>query len=119
IEPVEPLSDDIAPDESVDAAETTETATVDAVEGDDGEITGTGTLLDPEATVNLTGDFDATVNLTGPVVAMPARDEGAANEVTRGHLKGLLEALIFASDKPIKAGELAKSATAPSKQVKE
>ena len=48
------------------------------------------------------------------------RDDAAvATEVTRGHLKGLLEALVFASDKPIKAGELAKSATAPTKQVRE
>ena len=76
--------------------------------------------MDPEATVNLTGDFDATVNLTGGTVAIPERDDSAVtNEVTRGHLKGLLEALVFASDKPIKAGELAKSATAPTKQVKE
>jgi segregation and condensation protein B len=76
--------------------------------------------MDPEATVNLTGDFDATVNLTGGTVVIPERDDAAVtNEVTRGHLKGLLEALVFASDKPIKAGELAKSATAPTKQVKE
>jgi segregation and condensation protein B len=87
---------------------------------DANEPTGAGTSLDPEATLNLTGDFDATVNLTGGTVAMPGRDDAAVtNEVTRGHLKGLLEALVFASDKPIKAGELAKSATAPTKQVKE
>ncbi len=77
--------------------------------------------VDPEATVNLTGDFDATVNLTGdPALPASERDDAAvANEVTRGHLKGLLEALIFASDKPIKVGDLAKSATATAKQVKQ
>jgi segregation and condensation protein B len=94
--------------------------------------------IDPEMTVNLTGlDIDQTVNLTGGP-AMPARedvpveeagrDEGdeparddaaVAIDVARTHLKGLLEALIFASDKPIKAGELAKTAQAATKQVKE
>jgi segregation and condensation protein B len=77
--------------------------------------------IDPEATVNLTGDLDATVNLKGAGDEKPAArdDETVASEVTRTHLKGLLEALVFASDKPIKAGELAKTATAPGKQVKE
>jgi segregation and condensation protein B len=77
--------------------------------------------MDPEATVNLSsGDFDLTVNLKGDSAILPERDDVAVtNEVTRGHLKGLLEALIFASDKPIKPSELAKSATAPTRQVKE
>jgi segregation and condensation protein B len=76
--------------------------------------------MDVETTVNMTGDLDATVNLTGGTVVLNERDDATvASEVTRGHLKGLLEALVFASDKPIKAGELAKSATAPAKQVKE
>src|SRR6202041_3871232 len=87
---------------------------------DASDPTGAGmSAVDPEETVNLTGDFDATVNLTGGTVLFPDRDDAAvANEVTRGHLKGLLEALVFASDKPIKASDLAKSATAPAKQVK-
>ena len=76
--------------------------------------------LDPEATVNLTGDFENTVNLTGAALPLPERDDATVtHEVTRGHLKGLLEALVFASDKPIKANELAKTATAPAKQIKE
>ena len=67
-------------------------------------------MVNPEMAVNLTGDFDATVNLTGTAGLGSARDDAAvANEVTRGHLKGLLEALVFASDKPIKAGDLAKA----------
>jgi segregation and condensation protein B len=77
-------------------------------------------IVDPEATVNLTGDLDATVNLKGtPPNGHERDDEAVASEVTRNHLKGLLEALVFASDKPIKAGDLAKTATAPTKQVKE
>jgi segregation and condensation protein B len=76
--------------------------------------------MDVETTVNMTGDLDATVNLTGGTVILNERDDATvASEVTRGHLKGLLEALVFASDKPIKAGDLAKSATAPAKQVRE
>jgi len=49
-------------------------------------------------------------------------DEGeieAARELTETHLRGLLEALVFASDKPMKSGELARLASAPARQVKE
>ena len=42
-----------------------------------------------------------------------------ARELSRVHLRGLLEALVFASDKPIKHTELARLASAPAKQVKE
>lgn len=35
------------------------------------------------------------------------------------HLRGLLEALVFASDKPLTAGELARLSSAPLKQVKQ
>jgi segregation and condensation protein B len=52
-----------------------------------------------------------------------AEDEAAgveqARELSRNHLKGLLEALVFASDKPLKSGELARLASAPVKQVRE
>ena len=84
------------------------------------ELTSPGRQIDPEATVNLTGDLDATVNMTGGELAVQERDDAAVtSEVTRGHLKGLLEALVFASDRPIKTNELAKASAAPSKQVKE
>jgi segregation and condensation protein B len=43
----------------------------------------------------------------------------AARELTETHLRGLLEALVFASDKPMKTGELARLASAPTRQVKE
>jgi segregation and condensation protein B len=49
-------------------------------------------------------------------------EDGAVEEaqaLTRDHLRGLLEALVFASDKPITAKELARLASAPVKEVKE
>jgi segregation and condensation protein B len=42
-----------------------------------------------------------------------------AEQVSREHLKGLVEALVFVSDRPVKASELAKSALAPLKLVRE
>jgi segregation and condensation protein B len=42
-----------------------------------------------------------------------------ARELSRVHLRGLLEALVFASDKPMKHTELARLASAPMKLVKE
>jgi segregation and condensation protein B len=43
----------------------------------------------------------------------------AARELTQVHLRGLLEALVFASDKPMKTGELARLASAPGRQVRD
>lgn len=42
-----------------------------------------------------------------------------ARELTRAHLIGLIEALVFASNKPMKALEVARLASAPVKQVRE
>ena len=65
---------------------------------------------DIETTVNMTGDLDSTVNLTGGTVVIPERDDATVtSEVTRAHLKGLLEALVFASDKPMKTGRARES----------
>ena len=80
-------------------------------------------------------DEQPTVNLTGDLLDAPTRDDAAptasddaedaaagveeARELTRAHLRGLLEALVFASDKPVKSGELARLASAPVKQVRE
>jgi len=44
--------------------------------------------------------------------------ESPSVDVTRAHLRGLLEALIFASDHPQKANDLAKAASANVKEVK-
>ena len=55
-----------------------------------------------------------------PDAEAEAEDEiEQASELSRTHLRGLLEALVFASDKPLKSGELARFASAPLKQVKE
>lgn len=78
--------------------------------------------LDAEATVNLSGDLLLLVrdDLDAPTVAASGDDLAALDGVVqRKHLRGLLEALVFASDTPIKANELAKLASAPLKQVKE
>ena len=63
-------------------------------------------------------DLEATVNLTGNDGHLGG-DAQLAEDFSRNHLKGLLEALIFASDSPIKPGDLARAASAPVKQVKE
>jgi segregation and condensation protein B len=43
----------------------------------------------------------------------------AARELSSTHLRGLLEAIVFASDKPIKSAELARLASAPARQVRD
>jgi segregation and condensation protein B len=69
-------------------------------------------------------DLEATVNLAGDAEVLRSLDvdetvESATTEIGRDHLRCLLEALVFASDRPIKVNEFARAATAPSKQVKE
>jgi segregation and condensation protein B len=57
-----------------------------------------------------------------PVSGDSDRDDSEvepARELTQTHLRGLLEALVFASDKPMKSGELARLASAPARQVKD
>jgi len=75
-----------------------------------------------------TWDDQPTVNLTGEEIAAPARADAVedgeaeieqARALSRSHLRGLLEALVFATDKPMKAIELARLASAPVKQVRE
>ena len=72
-------------------------------------------------------DDQPTVNLTGDELP-PARADGIedgeaeieqARALSRAHLRGLLEALVFASDKPMRSIELARLASAPVKQVRE
>jgi len=67
-----------------------------------------------------------TVNMGGDELAAVvngATDESEeveqARELSRTHLQGLLEALIFASDKPMKDREVARLASAPVKLVRE
>jgi segregation and condensation protein B len=84
--------------------------------------------IEDQPTVNLTGDdlgpARGDTSPGAPIVTIPSpEDEEAgvekAREISREHLKGLLEALIFASDKPTKAIELARLASAPVKHVRE
>jgi segregation and condensation protein B len=77
----------------------------------------TVTNLDPDSTVDLSGE---------DLSAVPLRDDlepettprPDASGVSKAHLTGLLEALVFASDRPIKAVELARQASAPVKEVR-
>jgi segregation and condensation protein B len=60
-------------------------------------------------------------NLDAPDDAAEVDDSGEIEEaraLSRAHLSGLLEALVFASDKPIKSIELARLASAPAKEVR-
>ena len=91
-------------------------------EGGDEDVSGAEEpFTDLESTVDLRGD--GTSARTAPGVV--EHKEGvlgetmARGEVSRVHLKGLLEALIFVSDRPIKANELARSASAPIRVVRE
>ena len=45
-------------------------------------------------------------------------DARAEGEITELHLRGLIEALVFASDQPVRPGELARRAQAPAKEIK-
>ena len=106
-------SDTTPPDSGVDEARHEETA------------------LEDQPTVNLTGEDaleqfvrdDAAPQDEVALEAEAAEDQAAgveqARDLSRAHLRGLLEALVFASDKPMKAGELARLASAPVKQVRE
>ncbi len=79
--------------------------------------------LDPEMTLDLTGDaLDAVLRDDSKEPSPLARTMEAPTAIPQGslgrdHLKGLLEALIFASDKPMRAADLARSAAAPLKEV--
>jgi segregation and condensation protein B len=59
-----------------------------------------------------------------PAESPPVDEDAAAGveearELSTAHLRGLLEALVFASDRPVKAGELARLASAPVKHVRD
>jgi segregation and condensation protein B len=90
-----------------DLAETMEVSAVDLSLGPPPSV-GEAAPSDVETTVNLTGNEGALEGL-----------RPAAGDVSRRHLKGLIEALVFVSDHPVKANELAKSASAPLKLVRE
>ena len=78
-------------------------------------------------------DNETTVDLTGAALSEllhPVRDDASSSEdvvvasteaavdVSRSHLKGLVEALVFVSDGPMKANEIARAASAKTNEVK-
>ena len=96
------------------------------VEDAGAESAAAASLDDVETTVNVAGDmlpFPGRDDLDAPTVAVAGGEleevDGQADGQVgqRKHLRGLLEALIFASDLPIKAKDLAKLADAPLKTV--
>ena len=133
----EPPEDEAAPDTPrADESEPTITARrhaddeLDAATPPDGISIGMDAPTEPAivAARAVPLDLEVTLNLTGDGLDIPLRDDmrvdppaeepASIGEISREHLKGLLEALIFASDKPIRAADLAKSASAPLKDVK-
>ena len=80
--------------------------------------------LPPKSDEKPTWD-ETTVDLRGEDLSIPRDDAAedadveAARELSRAHLKGLIEALVFASDKPVKDREIARLASAPVRQVRE
>ncbi|HQY63523.1 MAG TPA: SMC-Scp complex subunit ScpB [Polyangiaceae bacterium] len=80
-------------------------------------------------------DVDVTVNLTGGLPALYERDDlaeggahdvviidsgatGETEDVTETHLRGLVEALVFASDSPVRPAELARRAESTTKEIR-
>jgi segregation and condensation protein B len=67
----------------------------------------------------ISGDLEAPDAVSAGERMEPGPLEPGAGQVSREHLKGLLEALVFVSDRPVKANELAKSASAPLTLIRE
>jgi segregation and condensation protein B len=92
------------------------------IEENDEEVT---TSDSSEGTSDLAAGLEPELAADTPAEEAPSRGgeaespEPEAGSVSREHLKGLLEALVFVSDRPVKANELAKSALAPLKLVRE
>src|SRR5580765_8935674 len=90
---------------------------------------------------NTVEDVEATVDLTSSSPSLPLRDDNddpdtdsedpstepsvatsaptTDDDTAKKHLRGLVEALVFASDQPIKPNEIGKLAQAPTRQIKE
>lgn len=105
-----------APEESLDLLEALE-------QGEIVEEPVDSEAFDSEQTVNLVGELPlpGRDDLDEPTVSASgeALEEVDRALLQRKHLRGLVEALVFASDAPIKPNELAKLASAPQKVVKE
>jgi segregation and condensation protein B len=91
---------------------------------------------------NTVEDVEATVDLSSSSPSLPLRDDAheepdtesedpstepsvataaptTDDDTAKKHLRGLVEALVFASDQPIKPNEIGKLAQAPARQIKE
>ncbi len=91
-----------------------------AVAGEEGEGAGDGDAGSGEVDAGEAGEGSEAGD--GGAEDGQAGEDGeveAARELSQTHLRGLLEALVFASDKPVKSGELARLASAPAQQVRE
>jgi segregation and condensation protein B len=66
-----------------------------------------------ETDIKRVADFGDATDATIATIATELSDN------SRSHLKGLLEALVFVTEKPARAADLAKSAGAPSKDVRD
>ena len=117
----EPAPDAAAPDAAApDAAPPDAAARSESIEF---RVDPEASEFDAEMTVNLVGELPlpGRDDLDAPTVAASGEDLSQVDTILaqRKHLRGLLEALVFASDAPIKPPELAKLAHAHQKQVKE
>ncbi len=101
--------------ENGSAAQTLDASGADAE--DEGDLSVQG---DDEQDGGVVDDAAETVALSGRDVAgrdMAGRDV-ADRAVARAHLKGLLEAIVFVADAPMKTGEIARAASAPVQEVR-
>ncbi|HWL86680.1 MAG TPA: SMC-Scp complex subunit ScpB [Polyangiaceae bacterium] len=87
------------------------------VDGDEAETQDSTASFEDAETLDLSNELFASDDADADAESLEGPDE-PLGDVSREHLKGLLEALVFASDKPLKASELAKLASAPLKEVK-
>jgi len=127
----EPAPDAAAPDAAPPDAAAPDAAPPDAAAPDaaprsesiEFRVDPDASEFDAEMTVNLVGELPlpGRDDLDAPTVAASGEDLAQVDTILaqRKHLRGLLEALVFASDAPIKPPELAKLAHAQQKQVKE
>ncbi len=114
----EGFDEDDTGDGSTDAFRTDPPTALDGANADE-------KLLDLGAPVASREPFgDAPESVITQVYPLPPRDGAeaealAAGEAARAHLKGLLEALVFVTERPAKAADLAKSAGVPLKDVRD
>jgi len=107
------------PDEEAPEAKLTDLATTMAVAIPDFKRPVTVTEKVADDAVYVVPDEGERATLTDLEMTVDLRGDGAMSDVTRAHFAGLLEALIFASDHPQKAGDLAKAASANVKDVRQ